>query len=204
MKLVKSTLYYDHTKDRLIGQFDDLKNDHDMAFAQRVDEAYILLEQVRSNFKGVWDTVEEELEFCIKMLGHTDEKERWQFFFEKPIHIQWIREWSTPGPIISFVLPWFDTRHDWTAMRADDYVRGAKHLMGCDWLFEKLAHFNARLVLEEVTRWKTIVKDDACGPFVDQLHLELSAMKLGILIPKAEDEVVTVQRRWMWTRLVCC
>ena len=61
--------------------------------------------------------------------------------------------------------------------------------MGCDWLFEKIAHSSARLVLEEVTRWKNIVKDNACGPFVDQLHLELSAMKLGILIPNAEDEV---------------
>ena len=113
-------------------------------------------------------------------------------FFYSPIHIKWIREWSTPGPIISSVLPWFDTRHDWTAMRADDYLRGAKYSVGCDGLFEKLAHSNARLALEEVTRWKTIVKDDACGPFVDQLHLELSAMKLGILIPNAEDEVVTV------------
>jgi hypothetical protein len=73
-----SIVALDHTKDRLLGPFDDLKNDHDMPFAQRVDEADILLEQVRNNFKGVWDSVEEELEFCIKMLGHTDEKDKWQ------------------------------------------------------------------------------------------------------------------------------
>ena len=43
-----------------------------------------------------------------------------------------------------------------------------------------------------MTRWKTIVKDDACDPFVDQLHLELAVMKLGIRKPNAEGEGVTV------------
>jgi len=104
----------------------------------------------------------------------------------------WIREWCTPGPIISSVFPWFDSDHDWIAMSADDYLRGANNLVGAAWLFAKIAHPNARLVIEEVTRWKTLVKDVACGSFVDKLHLELSAMKLGILIQNAEGEAVTV------------
>ena len=54
--------------------------------------------------------------------------------------------------------------------------------MGAAWLFAKIAHPNARLVIEEVTRWKTLVRDVECGSFVDKLHLELSAIKLGILI----------------------
>jgi hypothetical protein len=59
-------------------------------------------------------------------------------------------------------------------------------------LFKKIAHSNARSVLEEVTRWKTIVTDVACGPFVDQLHLELSAMRLGIVIPAEGHQDLTV------------
>jgi hypothetical protein len=150
------------------------------------------LEQVKNNFKGELDIVEAELEFCITMMDRTDDKEKWLFFFDKPIHMKWIREWCTPGPIISSVFPWFDSDHDWTAMRACDYLRGANNLVGAAWLFAKIAHPNARLVIEEVTRWKTLVKDGECGSLVDRLHLELSAMKLGILIPKAEGEVVTV------------
>jgi hypothetical protein len=136
---------------------------------------------------------EAELEFCINMLGHTEEKDKWQFFFSKPIHIKWITEWtSSLGPIISSVLPWFDSHHNWTAMTTNDYLNGAKHLVGVEWLFAKFPNSNARLVLEEVTRWTTIVTDNACGPFLDQLHLDLAAMKLDILMPNAEEAYVTV------------
>jgi hypothetical protein len=48
------------------------------------------------------------------------------------------------------------------------------------------------LVIEEVTRWKTLVKDVECGFFVDKLHIELSAMKLGILIQSAGHQDLTV------------
>ena len=192
LKLAKSTLYQDHMKERLLLQFDELKRDHSTPCSQRVTDAEILLEQIQCHFKGLWDTVEEELMFCINMLGHTEKQDKWQFLFSKPIHIKWISEWTSPGPIISSVLPWFDTRHDWTAMRADDYLKGAKHLVGSRWAFPKLANSNARLVLEEVTRWTTIVTDNACGPFLDQLHLDLAAMKLDILMPNAEEADVTV------------
>ena len=77
-------------------------------------------------------------------------------------------------------------------MRACDYLRGANNLVGAACLFEKIAHPNARLVIEEVTRWKTLVKDGECGSLVDKLHLELSAMKLGILIQNAGQRDVTV------------
>ena len=192
LKLAKSKLYNDHMKDRLLLQFDELKRDHKTPSAQRVNEADILLEQIQSHFKDMWKDVEEELAFCINMLGHTEEKDKWQFFFSKPIHIKWITEWtSSLGPIISSVLPWFDSHHNWTAMTTNDYLNGANHLVGVEWLFAKFPNTNARLVLEEVTRWKTIVREDACGSFLDKLHLELAAMKLDIAMPNAEA-VVTV------------
>ena len=81
LKLAKSTLYQDHMKERLLLQFDELKRGHSTPCSQRVTDTEILLEQIQSHFKGLWDTVENELIFCINMLGHTDEKDKWQFFF---------------------------------------------------------------------------------------------------------------------------
>jgi hypothetical protein len=77
-------------------------------------------------------------------------------------------------------------------MSADNYLKGAKNLVGAGWLFAKIPHPNARFVIEEVTRWNTLVNHDACGSFVDALHLELSAMRLGIVIPAAGQQVVEV------------
>ena len=192
MTLVKSPLYSDHSKQRILEQFDFVKHNHDRSYAERVDEAQNLLEQVKNNFKGELDIVEAELEFGITMLDCTDEKDKWQYFFDKPIHMTWIREWCTPGPIISSVFPWFNSDHDWTAMSADNYLKGAKNLVGAGWLFAKIAHPNARFVIEEVTRWNTLVNHDECGSFVDALHLELSAMRLGIVIATAGHQDLTV------------
>jgi hypothetical protein len=77
-------------------------------------------------------------------------------------------------------------------MSADDYLKGAKHLVGAGWLFAKIAHPNARFVIEEVTRWNTLVNHDGCGSFVNKLHLELSAMRLGIVIATARHQDLTV------------
>jgi hypothetical protein len=59
-------------------------------------------------------------------------------------------------------------------------------------LFPFIVHPIARLVLEYASCWKIIVEDVACHHFVDRLHLELSAMRLGILIPNAEKMVFEV------------
>jgi hypothetical protein len=77
-------------------------------------------------------------------------------------------------------------------MSADNYLKGAKNLVGADCLFAKIAHPNARFVIEEVTRWNTLVNHDECGYFVDALHLELSAMRLGIVIATAGQPVIEV------------
>jgi len=192
LKLVKSELYRDHSKFVILEQFDHLKRAHDMVYAVRVDAVVKLLDKVHTNFRGVWDTMEAELEFCLKMLDHTDDKNTWEFFFSDPIHMKWIGEWCSPGPIISSVFPWFDSKHDWTAMTSDDYLTGANHLVDAVWLFPFIVHPIARLVLEYASCWKIIVEDVACHHFVDRLHLELSAMRLGILIPNAEKMVFEV------------
>jgi hypothetical protein len=77
-------------------------------------------------------------------------------------------------------------------MTSDDYLTGANHLVDAVWLFPFIVHPIARLVLEYASCWKTIVEDVACHHFVDRLHLELSAMRLGILIPNAEKMVFEV------------
>jgi len=192
MTLVKSPLYLDHSKHRILDQFDSLKRDHDRPHVERVRDAHHLLEQINNMFKGELGTVDSELEFCITMLGCTDEKAKWQYFFDTPIHMKWINEWTTPGPIISSVFPWFNSDHDWTAMRPETYLKGAKQLVGAYPLFAKIAHPNARFVIEEVTRWNPLVNNDDCVSFLDTLHLELSAMRLGIVIPDEGHQDLTV------------
>ena len=184
--LSASKLYQGFMVHRFLDRFEKVKVGKHQDPAARHREAGALLCIVQDTLKHMKFDSSRELELCMSMTGSSQEFEKWLYLLEDDKNMNLLNNWFEPWPRLTSILPWFDVHQNWSKMPCESYLVGARILVNCSTLTEKIIDKNARLIIDDWATWKTAVFGEDEESFVEQLHLEVAVAKLSLQCSRAD------------------